>query len=52
MQYAPVCGEMTVGGSKTYANACSACSDRLVSGYTGGACLPADQGKMSDGAHK
>ena len=38
MQYDPVCGEMTDGRSKTYSNACVACSDRLVTGYLKGAC--------------
>lgn len=42
MQYDPICGEMTDGRSKTYANACSACSDRRVIGYTIGACSSAD----------
>ena len=38
MQYDPVCGEMTDGRSKTYSNACVACSDRLVTAYLKGAC--------------
>ena len=41
MQYDPVCAEMTDGRSKTYSNACSACSDPLVSGYVTGACVSA-----------
>jgi hypothetical protein len=38
MQYDPVCG--VTGGSqrKTYSNACSACSDAKVSGYSSGTC--------------
>ena len=43
MQYDPVCGAMTDGRSKTYSNACSACSDPLVNGYGKGACSSADQ---------
>mgnify|MGYP001570991280 CR=1 FL=1 len=38
MQYDPVCGEMTEGRSKTFSNACVACSDRLVAGYLMGSC--------------
>jgi hypothetical protein len=38
MQYDPVCGEMADGRSKTYSNACVACTDRLVTGYLRGAC--------------
>lgn len=43
MQYDPVCGKMTDGSSKTYSNACVACSDHLVTGYLKGAC--ATEGK-------
>ena len=43
MQYDPVCGETMDGRSKTYSNACSACSDRLVIGYAEGACASADK---------
>ena len=47
MQYDPVCGEMADGRSKTYSNACSACGDRLVNGYTSGACSSADPPKAT-----
>ena len=38
MHYDPVCGALEDGGSKTYSNACVACSDRAVTGYSPGAC--------------
>ena len=47
MQYDPVCGEITDGRTKTYSNACSACSDPLVNGYSNGACSSADQPKAT-----
>ena len=40
MQYDPVCGQISDGRSKTYSNACSACSDSQVHGHTLGPCLP------------
>lgn len=36
--YDPVCGRDGDGEYKTYANACSACSDGAVSGHRPGAC--------------
>ena len=41
MEYAPVCGFLDKGQRKQYSNACTACSDHLVKGYTAGPC-PAD----------
>jgi hypothetical protein len=38
MQYDPVCGALEGGDSKTYSNACVACSDRAVFGYSEGPC--------------
>lgn len=38
MQYDPVCGVSESGDSKTYSNACAACSNRAVLGYNEGAC--------------
>ena len=41
MDYTPVCGLRNVAGEeewKTYSNACSACSDPIVSGYRKGTC--------------
>ena len=38
MHYAPVCGVLDGGDKKTYSNACTACSDHAVTGYTDGAC--------------
>jgi hypothetical protein len=38
MEYIPVCGHRYDGGRKTYANACSACSDSEVSGRHPGPC--------------
>ena len=38
MQYDPVCGLTADSQSKTYSNACSACSDTSVSAHTPGAC--------------
>ena len=36
--YDPVCGHVGNDKYKTYANACSACSDGAVSGHRPGAC--------------
>lgn len=36
--YDPVCGHVGDGKYKTYANACSACSDGIVAGHRPGAC--------------
>ena len=44
MHYDPVCGVGEDGHRKTYSNACVACSDRAVIGYTEGACA-------TDGSH-
>ncbi len=38
MDYRPVCAQLKDGSFKTYANACSSCSDPNVSGYREGAC--------------
>ena len=38
MIYDPVCGATISGESKTYSNACTACSDRTITGYRIGAC--------------
>ena len=38
MHYEPVCGVLEGGGSKTYANACVACSDPVVTGYIKSPC--------------
>ena len=38
LQYQPVCGFSSVDGFKTYSNACSACSDEIVTGHRPGAC--------------
>ena len=37
-QYEPVCGQFSRGGSKTYSNWCSACSDKTVESYAPGEC--------------
>ena len=37
-QYDPVCGQFSQGGSKTYSNWCSACSDKAVESYVPGEC--------------
>ena len=39
MNYLPVCGLQTDKTSKTYSNACSACSDSKVIAYSLGKCL-------------
>ena len=38
MDYSPVCGELTDGGSKTFSNGCGACAVSNVDGYTPGEC--------------
>jgi hypothetical protein len=38
MEYAPVCGFLDKGQRKQYSNACTACSDHPVKGYTAGPC--------------
>ena len=38
MDYNPVCGYLSDGTFKTYANGCSACSEPKVSTYTQGEC--------------
>ena len=40
MHYDPVCGALEGGSTKTYSNACAACSDRAVTGYTENPCAP------------
>ena len=37
-QYDPVCGHLKEGGSKTYSNWCTACSDISVEIYSSGEC--------------
>ncbi len=37
-QYDPVCGHFSGGGSKTYSNWCTACSDKAVESYVPGSC--------------
>lgn len=37
-QYVPVCARLSGGGSKTYSNACSACTDPSVEGSVPGRC--------------
>jgi hypothetical protein len=37
-QYDPVCGQFSRGGSQTYSNWCSACSDKAVESYVPGEC--------------
>ena len=41
MDYQPVCAELKDGGSKTYSNGCSSCSDANVVGYRDGECAVA-----------
>lgn len=38
LQYQPVCGFSSADEFKTYSNACSACSDEIVTGHRPGAC--------------
>jgi len=38
LQYQPVCGFSSADEFKTYSNACSACSDQIVTGHRPGAC--------------
>lgn len=38
MNYLPVCGVLEDNSKKTYSNACSACSDEQVVGYSEGEC--------------
>ncbi len=38
LQYQPVCGFASAVELKTYSNACSACSDQVVTGHRPGAC--------------
>ena len=38
MDYRPVCGTTESGELKTYSNACGACSDVTVRGYSDGEC--------------
>jgi hypothetical protein len=38
MNYDPVCGILSDGSSKTYANGCNACSDLRVMSYARGEC--------------
>jgi hypothetical protein len=37
-QYDPVCGQLSQGGSQTYPNWCTACSDKSVESYLPGEC--------------
>jgi len=37
-QFDPVCGQLSNGGSQTYSNWCSACSDKAVESYVPGEC--------------
>lgn len=37
-EYRPVCGHFADGTVKTFSNACSACGNKEVVGYTHGAC--------------
>jgi hypothetical protein len=37
-EYRPVCGESKDGSTKTYGNACTACSDPAVVGHRPGEC--------------
>ena len=39
MGYLPVCGANWNHSTKTYPNACGACSNNNITGYTRGACL-------------
>ena len=43
MDYNPVCGFADDMIGKTYSNACSACSDQSVNGYTYGECSVEDK---------
>ena len=38
MDYNPVCGSLTDGSLKTYANGCNACSDQNVNSFSQGGC--------------
>ncbi len=38
LQFQPVCGFSSADEFKTYSNACSACSDEIVTGHRPGAC--------------
>ncbi|MFT7683418.1 hypothetical protein [Moritella dasanensis] len=38
MDYRPVCGTTESGEMKTFGNACGACSDETVRGFTEGEC--------------
>lgn len=38
LDWTPVCGATSTGSTKTYANACNACSDKEVVGYVSGEC--------------
>jgi len=38
MDYRPVCGTTESGELKTFSNACGACSDATVRGYSEGEC--------------
>lgn len=38
MEYLPVCGHFSDGTVKTFSNACTACSNKNVVGFTQGAC--------------
>ena len=38
MNYDPVCGTLVDGSSKTFSNACEACSETTVSSYVTGEC--------------
>ena len=38
LDWTPVCGATSTGSTKTYANACNACSDKEVVGYIPGEC--------------
>jgi len=38
MEYAPACARLESGSFRTYASACSACSDPAVVGYQNGPC--------------
>ena len=38
MEYDPVCGSLADGSSRTFSNACSACSEPDVTSYVTGEC--------------
>lgn len=38
MDYRPVCGTTASGELKTFGNACGACADTIISGYSEGEC--------------